>query len=247
MKVKNAIAWKGGAAALGVLGLVIRRMLYAGAYDPVSDLLEESPLIPALWMVMLAAAVLAGAVFFRVRNHQSQADAPSAWALAGNLILAAGIEAVMLTEAAPMSGLLGGAWRVLGWTATICLAVTGVFRARGKKPPFLLQLPGCLFFLVHLINQYQTWSAAPQLTVYVPDMLGCMGLMLYSFYIAARNAGTENLGMHLATGLFSVSVCLLCVGWTPYPALYLTGALWALWNLPRPGAPRPVKKEETDS
>ena len=54
MKVKNAIAWKGGAAALGVLGLVIRRMLYAGAYDPVSDLLEESPLIPALWMVMLA-------------------------------------------------------------------------------------------------------------------------------------------------------------------------------------------------
>ena len=79
MKVKNAIAWKGGAAALGVLGLVIRRMLCVGAYDPVSDLLEESPLIPALWMVMLAAAVLAGAVFFRVRNHQSQVDAPSAW------------------------------------------------------------------------------------------------------------------------------------------------------------------------
>ena len=74
-----------------------------------------------------------------------------------------------------------------------------------------------------------------------------MGLMLYSFYIAARNAGTENLGMHLATGLFSVSVCLLCVGETPYPQLYLTGALWALWDLPRPGAPRPVKKEETDS
>ena len=37
MKVKNAIAWKGGAAALGVLGLVIRRMLYAGAYDPLSE------------------------------------------------------------------------------------------------------------------------------------------------------------------------------------------------------------------
>lgn len=247
MKDKNAIAWKGGAAALGVLGLVIRRMLYAGAYDPVSDLLDESPLTFAMWMVMLAAAVLAGGAYVGVRKYQSREDAPSVWALAGNLALAAGIEAVMLTETAPMQGFLGGAWRVLGWTAPVCLVVTGVFRARGRKTPFLLQLPVCLFFLVHLINQYQTWSAAPQLTAYVPDMLGCMGLMLYSFYIAARNAGTENLGMHLAIGLFSVSVCLLCVGETPYPQLYLTGALWALWDLPRPGAPRPVKKEETDS
>ena len=247
MKVKNAIAWKGGAAALGVLGLVIRRMLYAGAYDPVSDLLEESPLIPALWLVMLAAAVLAGAVFFRVRNYQSQADAPSVWALAGSLILAGGIWVIMRTCDAPMPGFLGAAWRVLGWTAPVCLEVTGVFRARRRKTPFLLHLPVCLFLVIHLINQYQTWSAASQLTVYVPDMLGCMGLMLFSFYEAARNAGTENLGMQLATGLFSVSVCLLCVGENPYPQLYLTGALWAVWNLPRPGAPRPVKKEETDS
>ena len=107
---------------------------------------------------------------------------------------------------------------MLGWTATICLAVTGVFRARGKKPPFLLQLPGCLFFLVHLINQYQTWSAAPQLTAYVPDMLGCMGLMLYSFYIAARNAGTENLECTWPPDC-SASVCACCAsGKTPIPS-----------------------------
>ena len=110
MKVKNAIAWKGAAAALGVLGLVIRRMLYAGAYDPVTDLLDESPLIPALWLVMLAAAVLAGAAFFRARNYQSQADAPSVWALAGNLVLAAGVETMMLPPCRGFWAEPGGCW-----------------------------------------------------------------------------------------------------------------------------------------
>lgn len=243
MKEKNAMIWKGGALALGGVGLVVRRMLYAVSYDPVSDLLDESPLTTALWIILLAGALLAGAAFFLTRKYSSQTVRPSVWALAGNLILAAGMGAVMLNRSVPMPGFLGVAWRVLGWTAPVCLAVTGIFRVRGKQSPFVLQLPVCLFFLVHLINQYQTWSASPQLTAYVPDMLGCMGLMLYSFYTAARSAGTENLGMQLATGLFAVSVCLLCFGETPYPELYLSGAVWALGDLPRPGSLRPAKEE----
>ena len=233
------------AAVLGIAGLALRLAYYAAAYDPASALLGDSPLAPALWVITALALGLALLAGMRARRFDYRPQGPSVWALAGCLAMAAGIGWSAAHQGPAMVGFLGTAWQVLALLAPICLTAVGLFRLWGRKPPFALHLPVCLFWLAHLVNQYQGWSGTPQLSAYVYALLGCMGLMLCAYYIAARAAGDVCLGMHLGVGLAAVPMCLIALARTDYPWLYLSGAVWVLLDLPRRGELRPSPKKET--
>lgn len=245
MKERNPLFFPGAALILGVLGLIARRLLYAAAYDPVSALLAGHPLSGVLAVLVLLALAAGTGAGLAVRRYTFRPQTGSVRALAGCLVLAAALGWTMLTMEPKMTGVLGLAWRGLGWLAAACLIVTGGCRMTGKRPPFLLHLPVCLFWLIHMINQYQDWSGTPQLQSYLYEMLGCMGLMLYVYYIAARSAGEECLSQSRGVGIAAVPLCLMALAWTVYPWLYLGGAAWVLLDLPQPGSPRPPEEGGT--
>ena len=244
MKERTQLFFPMAALILGVLGLIARRLLYAAAYDPASALLAGHPLSGVLAALVLLALAGGAGEGWLARRNAFRPETRSGWALAGCLTLAASLAWTLLTTEPKMTGALGLGWRGLGWLAAACLIVTGGCRMTGKRPPFLLHLPVCLFWLIHMINQYQTWSGTPQLQSYLYEMLGCMGLMLYAYYIAARSAGEECLSQSRGVGIAAVPLCLMALAWTVYPWLYLGGAAWVLLDLPQPGELLPPKEKE---
>jgi len=163
----------------------------------------------------------------KFEDHYS-ADLPAAF---GNLAMAAGIVATVLTGATGIGGYLENAWHILGLAAPVCLILAGMARVRGKKPFFLLHISVCLFLVLHIVTRYQLWSGNPQMQDYVFSLLGAMALMFFGFYAAAMEAGCGSCRMTLGMGLAAVYLCTAELARSSDPALYLGGILWVLTDL----------------
>lgn len=218
---------------LGIAALVLRKMLYATAVDVKGLLLRGQPLEIALAVLTLGVLIRIVLAVRQLKgtDHCENMDSPNLAAAFGNVAAGAGILITVLTAVPVSGGYLESAWRFLGLAAPVCLLLAGVSRVLGKKPFFLLHVVTCLFFLVHIVTRYQLWSANPQLQDYVFALLGVAALMLFCFYIAAREAGCGSRHMELGMGLAAVYLCLAELARSACPALYLGGVLWALTDL----------------
>lgn len=218
---------------LGLVGMVLRRGLYALAEDGKGLLTPLHPLEIGLWAVTAAAAVLILAVVCQLGGSNRYADNfdASVKAGAGSLAFAAGALLTVLLAREEAPGYLTAAWRGLGVLAALAMGAAGYCRVQGKRPQFLLHLAVCVFLMVHMVAHYQSWSGNPQLQDYVFSLLGCGVLMLFAYYNTAFDVGSGKRRMQLATGLLAVYLCCVAASRTEYPLLYLGGAAWALTDL----------------
>ena len=216
----------------GMAAFVLRRALYAVAVDARGLLIRGHALGTAL-AVLTAAVMLTVALVCRKLGEMDAKNslAENLLAALGNVAAGAGIALTVLDSTAAMGGYLASAWYYLGLAAPVCLVLAGFTRVLGKRPFFLLYVVVCLFFLVHIVNCYQLWSANPQMQDYVFGLLGAMALMFFGFYEAAREAGCGNVRMQLGMGLAAVFLCLAEVARSSCPVLYLGGILWVLAEL----------------
>ena len=213
---------------LGSAAFALRKLLYANGMDARGLLVRNSPLEIALMVLTGVALTL---VALTARRAEACGESASLPAALGNVAAGAGILATVLTAAPGMGGYLETAWRYLGLAAPVCLLLAAIAGAFGRRPFFLLHVTGCLFFLVHIVTRYQVWSAVPQLQDYVFALLGAMGLLFFSFYTAAREAGCGNARMRLGMGLAAIYFCLAELARSSSPALYLGGLVWVLTEL----------------
>lgn len=229
------------ALGLGALGCGLRLLLERLAMDDRGLLSRNHPLTWGLWLVLLATV---GLCALAVRNLDGSRRyehnfSPSPLASWGCWVAGAGILVTVLgarTEDIPLT-----LWKILGYASCVCLAVWGWCRQRGKVVPTVAPLVLCLFFLAHLVAHYRSWSADPQTMDYLFDLLAAIGLMLFSYYCATFSAGMGARRMQLATGHFSVALCLMALSVTQWPWLCVGGLLFATTNL---CALTPVPKEE---
>lgn len=234
--------------ALGVLGLLLRLLLYAVALDERYLLPGGHPLSVALWLVTGAALALIITATWRLDGSSRYQDnfSPSPAAAAGHFLAAGGILITVLVNQPLMSGYLGRVWRVLGFLAPPCLAVAGIDRLRGRQPFFLLHMTACMFLVFHIVDHYQFWSGRTQLQDYIFALMGTMVLMFFSFYSAAFDVESGKRRMQLGTGLTAVYLCTVNLSTTQYPFLYLGGIAWALTDLctltPKPKPPESEQK-----
>ncbi len=214
-----------GVFLLGLAALVLRRQMYMTAVDEKGLLVKMHPLSLALMVLTIAALVL---VFLSARKREEPETVGGNGASAlGHAIMAAGILFTVLPGAPRAAGYLGTAWRWLGLASPLCLLAAGAAQLGKKKPFFLLHMVPCLFFVVHIVSHYQTWSGNPQMQDYVFSLLGAMALMFFGFYTAAQEAGCGSRRMTLVMGQAAVYLCLAELANSAYPLLYLTGAIWA--------------------
>lgn len=147
----------------------------------------------------------------------------------GQMLGGLGIFLTALGNSGQMAGVVGTLWKILGLIAGICLIVQGVCTLKKRKVPFLLPLAVCVFFLLHLIDNYRGWSSQPQLQKYLFDLLGILSLTFFSYCDTARRVSLGKPKTRIFSGLCAVYFCLAAIPGSPeFTVLYALCALWAL-------------------
>lgn len=236
-------------AVLGVIGLVLRRLLYAVAVDERNLLPANHPLELLLWVVTAAALVYITVTVWKLDGSNRYVDnfGPSFPAAVGHVVMAAGVLLTVLLNVPMLENGIGRIWKVLGFLSAPCLLLAGYGRLQGKRPFFLLHLIPCLFLVFHIVNHYQVWSGNPQLQDYLFTLFGTIALMFFTFYHAAFDVGSGRRRMHLFMGLAALYLCIVDLSFTEYLFLYVGGITWVLTDLctltPKP-RPQPKESEK---
>ena len=214
---------------LGLLCQCLRRLLYRTAVDG-TGLLRTGTALEWCVYALAALAILLFAAAVRKKWCGTYITAISAL---GQLAGAGGIGWTVLRYPAEMSGVLGALWKISGAVAALCLLWTAFCSWRRRKPHFLAQLAPCLFWLVHMVDNYRNWSGQPQLQSYLFDLLGAMTMTLFAYYTAAFAVGMGKRRMQrftaLAAGFLGTAAAM--PNHPKTQMLYLLCALWALTNL----------------
>lgn len=147
----------------------------------------------------------------------------------GQMLGGLGIFLTALGSSGQMAGPVASLWKILGLVAGICLIVQGVCVGRKRPASFLLPLVVCVFFLLHLIDNYRGWSSQPQLQKYLFDLLASLSLTFFSYCDAARRVSLGKPKIRIFSGLCAAYFCLAAIPGTPeFTVLYALCALWAL-------------------
>lgn len=231
----------------GGTGLTLRVALYTLGVDS-QGLLPRMHLMHLLTLLMTAGVAillipsarrLDGSNRFR---HNFPASIPGGISaiLAGLILLSMGLD---LLGRADETLEIVHAGLILA--SVLCLLVTGVFRFRGKRPVVLFHGLLSMAFAFHMVCQYRTWSANPQLPDYVFHIFGCACLTLTAYYRAAFDVGLGKRPVFLYFSLMAVYLCFLCLVGAGDVRFYVAGGIWALGNLCPLDPPKQRKFQNT--
>ncbi len=217
----------------GVLGFLLRVLLYATGTDGRGFLVRFHWAGICLWLLTLASA---GALLLLprpIRGPERYSDAfPVSWvSAAGAFAAAVGTFITTISIPAPFENAIAIVTTLLGYTAAAAFAWIGFCRLVGAKPYFLLPTVVCLYFALRMVAQYRHWSADPQLQDYLFYLCGCTALMLNAYQQAAFTIG---IGSHRAlwiTGLAAIYLCAAGLYGCQDVPLMLTSIIWVFTNL----------------
>lgn len=230
------------AAAPGLVCFLLRLGLYT--LEEPSGLLPRSH--PFHIATLVIALVTAAAVYrFILPQKGSGTYGPNfpadPLAVAGPCFAALWLLPVAFDIGERAVGKLDLAWAVLAFLAVPCLLCIGLFRHAGRRPHFLIHGMLCLFFAIHMLCQYQTWSSNPQIADYFFGLLACVFLTLTAYYRALFDLDDGKRRKLLLCGLLAGFFCICSLAGEGEKRFYLSGALWALTDL---CAVKPTQQEE---
>ena len=219
------------ALVMGLACQIGRWTLYRTAVDATGLLTAGTPLEWGSY----ALSVLAIGLFAAAVGKMGETEVSSEPILAGlgQLIGGLGLGWTALRYPGEMPGLLGILWKILGIAAAICLLWSALQTFQKKTPQFLALLAPCLFWLVHLIDNYRGWSGQPQLQSYLFALLSTMAMALFTYYTAADSVGLGKPRIRCFSALSAGFLCLAAMlpGPEKTQLLFFTSALWAVSDL----------------
>lgn len=231
-------------AALGIAACILRFCLYRFGTDEKGLLIPGHPLSLALWGLTAAAAVF---VLLQVWKQNGKYCRSGNFggrntAMAGCLVFAAGLLVTAVKNITAYTT-LEFLRNVTGLLAVPALMAVAFCRKTGKWPFFGFHAIVCIALTLHTVSRYSGWSSRPQLQDSFFPMLGCLLLMLFSYYQTASDVLMGSRRMQLGTGLLAAFTCFAAIPGSDTALLYLTGGIWALTNLSAP-TPKTENKEE---
>lgn len=220
--------------AAGILGLILRAVLYAAGVDSRGLLITGYWSDIALWI--LTAAVAAVLLLWcrqlpNVKNPR-RAFPGSVFSAAGAAL--AGIAFVLSPISQAPSETFATIELVLRFAAAAALIYVSYCRFRGTAPMFLAHCVVCLYLALRLVCQYRLWSADPQIQNYAFYMGAHVALMITAYQFAAFDAGFGNYRKLWAAGLAGIYLATVSVPESGDPFFLICCALWIISNLHRP-------------
>ena len=222
------IAWL--SLGFGLVGMMLVSVMYARCVDDRGLLVRDNPFYLAAWGVNALTALLL-ALMLRPLGGSNVYDHnfwPSPLAALTAILAAAGILATVLDSSSYPQDKLTMLWRISGFLAAAGLTAAGVCRWLGKQPFFLMYASVCLFFALHLGNQYRMWSGNPQTPDYSFQLLACVFIMLFAYYQTAFTVGSGKRRAQLFAALMGFCLCCTAMAKTETLWLYPGCALWML-------------------
>lgn len=226
-----------GALLLGLACYDLRRILYSMYVDE-TGLLKTGT---ALEWCVYALTALSLLLFAMAARKPAEMDMTpnSAGAAVGQCIGGIGLGWTALRYPGEMPGMLGNLWRILGIASAFCLIWSAWCTFQRKNTPFLLSLVPCLFWLVHMVDNYRGWSGQPQLQSYLFALLATMAMTLFTYYTAAGAVGLGKPRMRCFAALSAGFLCLAAIlGPDKTQPLWLSCAIWAVTSLYAPKNPK---------
>lgn len=219
--------------AAGLIGLLLRVLLYVFGPDDRGLISKSHPLHIACWVLAAATAVFAALSARKLGSSNAYEDN-----------FPANKNRVVITVLAPVwflvsafsawelaADTVGLVWVVFSFAAVPCLAYTGYCQITGKKPLFIFHGIVCIFFALDMVCRYRIWSGNPQLPDYSFRLLACAFLTLSAYHRMAFDVDLGRRRMFLLCSLMAVFFCTVSVIGPGNQAFYLGGALWALSTL----------------
>ena len=103
----------------------------------------------------------------------------------------------------------------------------GIGRLRSKPVNIWLYVLGTLFFVAHLLLQYQQWSKIPELSEYMFPVLGSIFLMLAFYHRASKDLGKASQWQYM----FFSQAALFCCIMASFVQDWLFYSSMAIWLL----------------
>lgn len=234
------VSWKKrtlpiAAVVLAIAGYMLRSGLYTVAVDQKNLLVRGHPLEIALWICTAAAA---GAALLDSLGTPKQTVYElcfrrSLISALGHILAAGGILLTVLRQDAPM-GPTAPVWKIVGMGSAALLCLSGLQRAMGKRVFFGGYALTSVFFALHLVGNYQSWCADPQLQNYVFAFLGTLLMMVFCYLQSAFCVGLGKSRQQRLAGLLAMYCCIAAMANMPDPQLYLCCGIFAVTSLCRP-------------
>lgn len=230
------------ALVLGVTAYVLRTLLYTFATDR-KGLLVSHPLGIALGAVTVTALLLICAGVLRWEREPLCSIWPDSWG-ATTLITTLGFGFLLFDGGFADSRLLL-VRNLLAVLAILSLILLFLLHRQGRQPHFLLYTALCLFFAVHLVSCYQSWSSNPQIQDYVFTLMANVGTMLYFYHKAAAQVGLCQERRMLAIGLLAAFFCFASLN-LGSSVLQLSCGYWVLTDLAEVFGEKPSQEASQD-
>lgn len=230
MKLKKDPQWLPWVVlGLGCVAGALRFLLYRTGVDEKGLLVSWHPLALSLWALALIVPVLAliftGKEPKRTRDEQLEA--------LGQIMAAVGIAISAAGAFSSRGGVLDMVHMAMGLAAAVTLSYGAILRWQSKPEPIICAAVACVYFALHLVCRYQSWSAYPQVQDYFFPLMGAICAMLFSYL----RCESGKLKLRRVAGLVGAFCCLSAICKTQDPALYLGAGLWMITNLHAPGEP----------
>ncbi len=223
------------AIAAGILAFLLRMWLLTAGVDAKGLLPSHHPgNYLSLILVFGGAAVIALLATGKVsRRHFSL---PAWAAAAGSLVAALGILVFDFPSLENLNPLT--IFSAIGNVVTAgCLFFAGWCYFTKKPLSGFIHGIVSIYFMLHLVLQYRSWSSEPQTAVFLFSMLASVLLMLSTYHRALRDVDSPKPRLFL---FFRYSALLFCCAAIAGPNgfFYLTMTLWLLTD---PGLPRTIR------
>ena len=222
---------KYGTLGAGLLGLLLRVLLYSTGIDRRGLLISTHWAQFALWI--LTAAVIGGIFCLRtwIPAPKKIRFSPSKFAAAGCLLAAV---ALVLTPSETPSGFsLEPVEPVLRYLAAAALLGIGWCRFSGHRPNFLMHVILCAYFGIRMVCRYRVWSVEPQLMHYFFQLGAHLSLTFAAYHFATMDAKMGDLKKLWYWGMGGIFFCAVSIA--DAPVLMLGMILWLCSNLKYPG------------
>jgi len=204
---------------LGLLGSLLYRFVFQTAVDEKGLVVENHPLVIALWVLTALAGVL---VLLLSGEEETTPDLYRHTEKWSEFLGAAAIALSLPGSLAAARSVLDGLHLGLSVLACAGLATAGIFRLREKQAPFWCYAGSTLFFALHVVVRYRVLSAQPQLVSFLHPVLGALALLCFTYLRAVPG----KYRLRRWVGYFGSFVCLVAFAGQTDPMLYLLGSLW---------------------